>query len=122
MESDEAKKLFSEKVKEKVDEHFPYLKPTDDMDVDDSSAAPNVNPSFSSAVLNVMTEQQEIMKRKLQVVVCHLRENENPEDDKKEVEELFTLMGVQVNFLEAVRVGKKKPERPRVFRKPNRQT
>ena len=116
MESDEAKKLFSEKVKEKVDEHFPYLKPTDDMDVDDSSAAPNVNPSFSSAVLNVMTEQQEIMKRKLQVVVCHLRENENPEDDKKEVEELFTLMGVQVNFLEAVRVGKKKPERPRVIR------
>ena len=25
-------------------------------------------------------------------------------------------MGVQVNFLEAVRVGKKKPERPRVIR------
>ena len=92
------------------------------MEVDDENArnatAPKVNPTFSNAVMNVMIEKEEIRKRKLQVVITNVKESLNQEniDMKPEAEEVFTLMGVNVNIVEAIRVGKKKPERPRVIR------
>ena len=117
MESEEGQRVVKQKIQEKVDEYFPYLAtPSMEVDQEDNNATPKVNPTFSSAVLNVMTEQNEIQKRKLQIVITNVRETENPEEDKKDVEQIFTLMGVPVNFVEAIRVGQKKAERPRVIR------
>ena len=120
--NEQLKQVITKEVKEKVEqfrnEHFPYI-PSHEMEVDEASnanTAPKVNPTFSSAVLNVMTEREEIRKRKNQVVITNLRENQNPDDDVKETNEIFTLMGVNVPLVEAIRVGRKKPSRPRVIR------
>ena len=117
IESEEGQRVLKQQIQEKVDEHFPYLAtPSMEVDQDDSNPGPKVNPTFSSAVLNVMSEQNEIQKRKLQIVITNVRETENPEEDKKDAEQIFTLMGVPVNFVEAIRVGQRKAERPRVIR------
>ena len=56
MESEEGQKVVKQKIQEKVDEHFPYLAtPSMEVDQEDNNATPKVNPTFSSAVLNVMT-------------------------------------------------------------------
>lgn len=106
-------------VEEIQNEHFPYL-PSTNMEVDESTnnsnPAPKVNPTFSSAVMNVMAENEEIRRRKLQIVITNVPENQNPDDDLKDAKEVFTLMGVNVPIVEAIRVGKKKTERPRVIR------
>ena len=115
----EVKLAIRKEVNDKLEENFPFL-PTQDMDVDESAiqnnSAPRVNPTFSSAVRNVISEQEEIRKRKLQVVITNVRENVNPDDDHKDAVEIFTMMGVNVPIVEAIRVGKKKNERPRVIR------
>ena len=123
--SEDIQKTIDDKVKENVEkfqvELSPFL-PSSNMEVDDENArnatAPKVNPTFSNAVMNVMIEKEEIRKRKLQVVITNVKESLNQEniDMKPEAEEVFTLMGVNVNIVEAIRVGKKKPERPRVIR------
>ena len=115
----EVKHAIRKEVSDKLEENFPFL-PSQDMDVDESAgqnnSAPRVNPTFSSAVRNVISEQEEIRKRKLQVVITNVRENVNPDDDHKDAVEIFTMMGVNVPIVEAIRVGKKKNERPRVIR------
>ena len=63
-----------------------------------------------------MAENEEIRRRKLQIVITNVPENQNPDDDLKDAKEVFTLMGVNVPIVEAIRVGKKKTERPRVIR------
>ena len=96
----------------------PFL-PAPDMDVDvpvGSTYKPQVSKVFSSAVNNVLSEREQIEKRKLQIVITNLPENDNPDTDKNDAEEIFTYMKCKVKIVDILRVGKPKRERPRPLR------
>ena len=71
-------------------------------------------------LMAAVVEREEIRKRKLQLVISHLKEKQNPEDDKRQVNELFGLMSPnkEIKITEIIRLGKPstQPDKPRMIK------
>ena len=109
------KQKLDNKLSEKVDNLSAEYTHTH-MEIDGSSNKPIVSRVFTSAVNSVVSEREEIERRKLQVVITGLTENHNPEHDQNDAKEIFTLMKCNIKIVESMRVGKVKRERPRPLR------
>ena len=114
------KQKIDTEIKDKVNkiniEYNPYVSSAS-MEVDGATNNHQiVSRVFTSAVNNVVSEREEIERRKLQVVITNLKENNNPEVDENDAKEIFTLMKCNTKIVEAVRVGKVKADRPRPLR------
>ena len=117
---DSLKLKIDHQIKEKVDNiginYNPFVQSSDMEVVGSTNKTQIVSRVFTSAVNNVVSEREEIERRKLQLVITGLEENHNKEQDERDAKEIFTLMSCNINIVEAVRVGKVKPSRPRPLR------
>ena len=117
---DSLKQKIDNQIKEKVEnfsiDYNPFVQ-SSDMETDSATNKTQiVSRVFTSAVNNVVSEREEIERRKLQVVITGLQENNNNEQDERDAKEIFTLMSCNINIVESIRVGKVKSTRPRPLR------
>ena len=128
---DSGKVSIADVVKKCVNEQFQTLKETEKVQKtyvdeqikvvdgkisalkDDFPALPKPNDEFDvnyseDRLMAAVVEREEIRKRKLQLVISHLKEKPNKEDDKRQVQELFGLMSPnkEIKITDMVRLGK----------------
>ena len=128
---DSGKVSIADVVKKCVNEQFQTLKETEKVQIkyvdeqikvvdgkisalkDDYPALPKPNDEFDvnyseDRLMAAVVEREEIRKRKLQLVISHLKEKPNKEDDKRQVQELFGLMSPnkEIKITDMVRLGK----------------
>ena len=114
---EEIKKAVDERFNQVYNNEFPAI-PNEDNTSNNSIGSKTIYPTrFTKAVQDEISEREEILRRKNQLIIMNLKESKSEAEDRNKLKELFGLLKLnqEVNVTEAIRLGEKRRDNKHRF-------
>ena len=114
---EEIKKAVDERFNQVYNNEFPAI-PNEDNTSNNNIGSITIYPTrFTKAVQDEISEREEILRRKNQLIIMNLKESKSEAEDRNKLKELFGLLKLnqEVNVTEAIRLGEKRRDNKHRF-------